>query len=295
MNPAVISPHISLHTLLTAWQTGALSLVALAIEVGLALLYLVGVRRLARRGRRWSALRTLSFLAASATVVVAVQSGLASYDDSNFSVHVIQHLLLMNLAPILYALSAPVTLALQASSRTNQERLLKMLHHPIVAFITHPLVATALAYVTMIGYFLTPFYKFSLEHPLVHDLTHLHFLVAGSIFWWMVIGKDPSRWHLSYPMKLGILASGIPVTSVLGLALSQARTSIAPGFHTVIDTRAGGSILWVVGEMFMLGAIVLLVVQWMRYDEREAARSDRRIDAREKAVVAEAREVTPGP
>ncbi len=295
MNPAVISPPISLHTLLTAWQTGALSLVALTIEVGLALLYLVGVRRLGQRGRRWSALRTLSFLAASVTVVVAVQSGLASYDDSNFSVHVIQHLLLMNLAPVLYALSAPVTLALQASSRANQERLLRVLHHPTVAFLTRPLVATALADVTMIGYFLTPFYRFSLEHPLVHDLTHLYFLAVGSIFWWMVIGKDPSRWHLSYPMKLGILASGIPVTAVLGLALSQARTSIAPGFHTVIDTRAGGSILWVVGEMFMLGAIVLLVAQWMRYDEREAVRADRRIEAQEAAVVARASEATPGP
>ncbi len=293
MTLAVLSPPIKIHTLLTAWQTDPVSLLALAIEVGLALLYLVGVRRLARRGRQWSPLRTLSFLAGTATVVVAVQSGLASYDSSNFTVHVIQHLLLMNMAPIFYALAAPVTLALQASGRANQERLLKVLHHPIVAFVTHPLVATTIAYVTMIGYFLTPFYNFSLEHPIVHDFTHLHFLIAGSIFWWTVIGKDPSRWRLSFPTKLGILASGIPVTAILGIALSQARTSIAPRFHTVIDTRAGGSILWVVGEMFMLVAIVLLVVQWMRYDEREAARADRRLD-QEAEVLSPAGETSPG-
>ena len=109
-----------------------------------------------------------------------------------------------------------------------------------------------MVYVTMIGYFLTPFYNFSLEHPLVHDLTHLHFLISGAIFWWVIIGKDPSRWRLSFPGKLGLLATGIPVTAVLGLALTGDRTSIAPHFHTVADTRAGGSILWIFGELTML-------------------------------------------
>ena len=179
-----------------------------------------------------------------------------------------------------------MTLALQASSRRTQERLLKVLHHPVVSFITNPLVAASTVYVTMIGYFLTPFYNFSLEHPLVHDLSHLHFLITGCIFWWVVIGADPSRWHLSYPAKLGLLATGIPVTAVLGLALTGARTSIAPAFHTVADTRAGGSLLWVVGELTMLTAMGLLLFQWMRFDEREAIRADRRADQEAAAAVA---------
>ena len=99
-------------------------------------------------------------------MVIAVQSGLASYDDEVFAVHVVQHLLLMNFAPILYALSAPVTLALQASSRPTQQRLLKVLHHPVVEFVTNPVFVVLVTYGTMIVYFLTPFYNFSLEHPL---------------------------------------------------------------------------------------------------------------------------------
>jgi len=275
----VLSPGISVHTLLTAWQTDPLSLVALAIELSLAIGYLLGVRRLAGRGRSWSPWRTVSFLGGILTVVIAVQSGFASYDDQDFSVHAIQHLLLMTLAPILFALSAPVTLALQASGRRTQEQLVKVLHHPVVSFFTHPVVAAAMAYGTMVVYFLSPFYNFSLEHPLVHNLTHLHFLIAGCIFWWVVIGKDPSRWRLSYPVKLGLLAAGIPITAVLGLALSGARTSIAPHFHTVADVRSGGSILWVLGELTMLVAMGLLLFQWMRFDEREAVRADRHADA----------------
>ena len=67
-----------------------------------------------------------------------MQSGLASYDDQVFAAHVVQHLLLMNFAPILFALSAPVTLALQASDRRTQQGLLKVLHHPVVEFVTNP-------------------------------------------------------------------------------------------------------------------------------------------------------------
>ena len=187
----VRSPPVRVHTLLTGVQHDPLSIVALVIEVGLAVWYLGAVRRLARRGRRWSAWRTASFLGGTVLVMVALQSGLAAYDDEVFAAHVVQHLLLMNFAPILYALSAPVTLALQASERPMQERLLRVLHHPVVTFITRPVVVATVAYGTMIVYFLTPFYALSLEHTWLHELSHLHFLVSGCLFWWLVVGIDP--------------------------------------------------------------------------------------------------------
>jgi putative copper resistance protein D len=268
-----------LHALLTAWQTDTLSLVSLAIELALAAWYVVSVRRLAARGRSWSRWRTASFLSGIALVIIAVQSGLASYDDQVFWVHVIQHLLLMNFAPILLALSAPVTLALQASNRSTQRVLLGILHHPVVEALTNPFVVVIMAYGTMLVYFLSPFYNFSLEHPLVHDLTHLHFLVSGSLFWWLVVGRDPSRWRLSHPAKLGFLAVGIPVNAILGVSLTGATVSIAPHFHTLGDTHVGGSILWVVGELTSLIAMGIVLYQWMQFDERAALRADRRADA----------------
>ncbi len=291
-----ISPPVQVHDLLTAWQTDWLSLVAMAIELGLAVWYVISVVRLARRGHHWSPWRTMSFLLGTFAVVVAIQSGLASYDDSVFQCHVIQHLLLMNVAPIFYALGAPVTLALQASKRRTQQRLLSVLHSRAVEFITHPLLVVINFAGTMLIFFLTPFYQFSLEHPLLHDLTHLHFLVSGVLYWWLVVGVDPSRWRLSFPLKLGYLAVGIPTTAILGLALTQSRVSIAPLFHTVADTHAGGAILWIVGELFTLGAIGIVVYQWMRVDDREAARSDRRADATDRKAIESPADVDqPGP
>jgi putative membrane protein len=274
-----ISPPVQLHTLITGWQTDWLSLVTVAVDIALGAGYVLAARRLSHKGRHWSPWRTASFLAGIVTILVATASGLASYDDSVFSIHVIQHLLLMNVAPIFLVLGAPVTLALQASGRHTQTTILRVLHHPIVEIITNPLVVLFFFSVTMIGYFLTPFYPFSLEHPLVHDLTHLHFLITGCLYWWLVVGIDPSRWRLTPPMKLGFLAVDIPVGTLLGLALTQASVSVAPSFHTLADTQQGGGILWIASELFTFAAIGIVVFQWMRSDTREAARGDRRADA----------------
>ncbi|MDA8342859.1 MAG: cytochrome c oxidase assembly protein [Actinomycetota bacterium] len=279
MVPAnVLSPPVRLHTLLLGFQTDWLSLVVLVTEIGAAAWYLVSVRRLAVRGRRWSRWRSASFVSGIAVVFVATGSGLAAYDDSVFEMHVIQHLLLMNFAPVLLALSAPITLALQASNRGTQRWLLRVLHHPVVAVVTNPFVVIFLYSGTMIAYFLSPFYQFSLEHPLLHDYTHLHFLVSGCLYWWLVVGLDPGRWRLTFPMKLGLLVVEIPVGTVLGLTLTQSRVSVAPLFHTVTDTHAGGSIAWVVSEGFTLIAITIVLIQWMRADQREAIQADRAED-----------------
>ncbi len=293
MIPAdVVSPPVRLHTLLLGWQTDPLSCVALAIELTLAGWYLVSVRRLLKRGRHWSPWRTASFLGGTALVIVAVQSGLATYQGEVFQLHVVQHLLLMNFAPILYALGAPMTLALQASDRPTQEKLLKFLHLPVVEFLTSPAFVVPVTYGSMIVFFLSPFYNFSLEHPVLLDLVHLHFLVSGCLFWWIVVGVDPSRWRLSYPAKLGVLAVGIPVTALLGVALTGATDSIAPRFHTVADIHQGGSLLWIVGEITTMVAMGIIVFQWMRYEERQAVRADRALDALEAAAAAE--RVAPG-
>ena len=264
------------RTLLLGWQGDDLALLAVAVTVALAACYLFGGRRLAARGRRWSGWRTAAFLGGAALVVVAIDSGLASYDDSVFELHALQHELLMNLAPILFALSAPATLALQALRRDHQRLLLRALHSRAFAAISFPPLAAALSYGLMIVYFLSSFYGLSQRHPLLHDATHLVFLVSGCLYWWPVVGVDPSRWRLSFPARLGYLATGIPVTALLGLGLTTGG-SIDPAVHTAADTRAGGAVLWVVGELVTLGAIAVVLVQLMHADERAAARYDRRM------------------
>src|ERR1700677_2837448 len=91
---------------------------------------------------------------------------------------------------------------------------------------------------------------------------------------------------MSFPAKLGFLATGIPVNAILGVSLTGATMSIAPHFHTLGDTKVGGSILWVVGELTSLVALGIVLYQWMQYEEREAVRADRRSDAEDVALAA---------
>lgn len=273
-----LSSKVTLHHLLTGFQTGSLSLAADGAMAALLALYCVGLLRLRARGRAWSLWRSVSFAAGVVAVFLAVGSGVAYYEDSSFVMHVIQGLALMNVAPVLLALGAPVTLLLRASGRRSRNLALSLLHCRPVETLTRPVFAAALAYVTMIVYFLTPVYALSIRHPLLHDYAHLQFLVVGCLYWWPVVGVDPSHWRLSYPARLGYLVTGVPVNGILGVALTLSRSSIDPAVSTVVDTHRGGAVFWGVGELLLLAGIAVMYVQWARSDRMEAARLDRRID-----------------
>ncbi len=271
------SPPVKLSVILTGFQLGYLSIAAAIVEASLIATYLLGVKNLRSKGRRWPLLRSASFVSGVVVVFIATGSGVAAYDDSVFTIHVIQHILLMNVAPILIALSAPMTLLLQASRKSVQTTAIKILHSGFISVVTFPVFAWVLAWGTMYAYFLTPLYQLSIEHPLFHDYTHLHFLVSGLIFWTALIGVDPIRWKMSYGAKLGYLLAGIPFGSFLGIALMSVRVSISPA-HTVADIHAGGAILWVFDEVLTVAAIAIIFFQWANHEERKALRADREFD-----------------
>jgi putative membrane protein len=272
------SPPIHLTELVTKWQTDPFSLVVLALAIALGGAYLLGVRRLAVRKRQWSQWKTTSFLAGILVVILALDSGVEYYSKSVFYVLAIQHTMLMYTAPVLFALGAPMTLWLQASERRLQLFLLQVLHNKVFEIATFPVLVAAGSYVLMLAYFLSDLYSYSQAHPLFSNFINIAFVVAGCLYWWPVVGLDPSRWKLSFPAKLGYLATGIPITTFLGLGLLSATTSIDPAINTLTDTHAGGGALWVLGELFTLVAMGAVLVQLMHSEERAAARNDRRLD-----------------
>ena len=272
------SPPVHLATLAGDWQHGALAVVGMALEALAVVLYLHGVHTLAKRGRRWKKSRTILFLSGIAVTALALQSGIAHYDDSVFVVHVVQHWLLMSVAPIFMVLGAPVTLAMQAGSRSFQVRVISLLHSKPARVVAHPFVVALLNYGTMYSYFMTSLYVLSLQHPLYHDFTHLQFLAVGYLFWWQVIGLDPSPRRAHFGVRAGFLVLGVPFDTFLGIALMSSRYPIAPE-HTLADTRNGGAVLWILFGMTMMAGLGVVVYQWMKYEEREAVRQDRRLDA----------------
>ncbi len=278
----------SLAVLLTDWQHSAFPLLVVAAVLAAGYWYLRADWLLAQRGRRWSAKRRAAFLGGLVAIDLALQSPIASLTASYFTAHVVQHLLLMVVAPPLLALGAPMTLLLQTSSR----RVKRLAHRfltcwPFVA-ISHPVPVWFLYYGAMFAFFLTPLIGFAMQHMAVMDLINVGFLLGATLFWWPVIGLDPiPHWSMGYGARLVVLALGVPVEAFLGIALLGESKAVAP-MYTLAGTRAGGGVLWAFSELFAVVAMVPIVVQWMRSEDRRAARDDVRLDAEEAAYLAAA-------
>jgi putative copper resistance protein D len=247
--------------------------------------YLWSVRRLAARGRSWPAARTASFLFAELVLAVAVVSGLAAYDDTNFTIHTIQHIFIGMIAPIFLALSAPITLALQASNRQVQTSLLKVLHSRPARVLTNPLVTWPLYGVSLFVLYFTGLYAYSLDHGVVHQIIHLHLLVVGCLFFWPAIAVDPMPRRYNHGIRIAYLMLALPFHTLLGMSLESQTTPIAPGI-SLPDLHTGGGLMWVAGEATGLLCTLAVFVAWLRTDERAAKRYDRAGDAVAAAQLA---------
>ena len=235
--------------------------------------YVWSVRRLAARGRTWPAARTAAFVVAELLLAVAFLSGVAAHDEK-FGVHTIQHILIGMVAPVFFALSAPITLALQASSRRVQTSILKVLHSPVGRLLSNPIFTWSFYGASIFGLYFTSLYGITLRNDTVHNLVHLHLIVAGCLFWWPAVAIDPLPRRISYGARLGYLLLALPFHTILGMALESQTNRITPT-TTLSDLHMGGGLMWVAGEALGVVGTLAVLVQWMRADERAAKRIDR--------------------
>jgi putative membrane protein len=273
--------------LLTDWGLDPGPAIGVALTGGT---YVWGVVRLRHRGRRWSPWRSTAFGCGLLAVVVATQSALGAYDTALFSVHVVQHLLLGVAAPFLMAFGAPFTLALQAVDRTTQVGLLWLIRSAPVRALTHPLVGFTVFALTLFALYFTPIYELSLRNDWVHGAVHLHFLFAGSLFFWAVIGLDPVANRMPYGARLIIVLLTVPFHAFLGIALLSGDVPLASdwyasardwGVSPLTDQRTGAAIMWGLGDVIGLVAGTVVLAQWMAHEDR-ANRRARRAEQRRR-------------
>jgi putative copper resistance protein D len=238
--------------------------------------------------------RTVAFLGGLAVIEVALQSPLALYDDTLFAAHMVQHVMLTLFAPPLIALGAPVTLLLRVARPDLRRRLiLPVLHSRVFRAVSHPAVAWVLFAGTMWATHFSPIFEQALQDDLVHDLEHVAYLVTGMLFWWPAVGLDPSPWRIPHSLRVLYVFLQMPQNTFLALAIYSASAPLYPtyanmqrgwGPSPLADQQLAGGLMWVIGDITFLVAILTLVVAWMRADERAGARHDARLDA-ERAEI----------
>jgi putative membrane protein len=281
-------PPFTIPALVTEARLDTWLAVALVLAAGL---YLYGVHRLHTRGHRWPAVRTILFLGPGVGSIAAVTvSGLAAYDTTLLSVHMVQHMVLAMVAPIFLALGAPVTLALRTLRGAPRRRLLAVLHSRIARVLTFPLVAYAIFVINPFALYFSDLYRLTLENALAHELVHAHFILTGCLFFWPLVGLDPLPGRWPYPARALLMVLSVPFHTVLGLTVMQSSTLFGGDWYPSLgltwadpwaDQKVAGGILWAGGEFVSIAMLAVLVVQWMRQSEREARRIDRELDRQE--------------
>ena len=275
--PGMSQLQFSVHNLLTRWSFSSFPLCVLAVLLALAAWYLRADWALAARGRRWSSGRRLAFLAGLLTVDLAFQSPVAALAGTYFQAHVVQHLLLMVVAPPLLALGAPSTLLLQTASRKTKERWLRVLRSNVFAVLSHPITVWSLYYGIMFAFFLTGLINVAMWHMALMDFLNVVFLLGGTLFWWPMVGVDPIiHWKMTHGARMLNILLGAGIEAFLGVAiLNDAKP--AASMYSLASTHAGGALLWVSTELVTLAAFLPIYIQWMHSEDRVGARADARL------------------
>ena len=289
-------PPFGLARVVTEWQ---LEPVPTVLAVWMAGLYLVGVRVLRTRGDRWPVGRTLSFVAVgTGAFLLATSSGLAAYDTTLLSAHMVQHMVLGMLVPLALALGAPVTLALRTLPSAPRRWLLAVLHAPVVRVLSAPPVTFALFVLSPWALYLTSWYDATLTSAYLHEALHLHFIAVGALFLWPLVGVDPVPGRVGYPFRMLLMVLTLPFHAFLGVTLMDQQELVGGDWYPTLAERTGltwlpdpaadqhlaGGILWGTGDVVGLVFFLVLFVQWVRSSLREAEREDRRLDRAERLV-----------
>jgi cytochrome c oxidase assembly factor CtaG/putative copper export protein len=266
----------------------------IGVLVLLVALYIKGVVVLTKRGDKWPVGRTISFALGISAVDFATSGGLGLYANFSFSYHMIAHMVIGMIAPIGLVLGAPITLALRTlpQGRNPQERgvrgsLIVVLHSKVGIIFTNPIIALIIFDGSLFALYFTDLFSVLMSTHVGHLFMTLHFLVAGYIFFSVIIGVDPNPRKIPHLLRIVVLFAAMSIHAFFSVALMSATTLIDKGYYASIQTpwvtdlladqKLGGSIGWAMGELPILLALIATFIQWMRDDSRESKRLDRNI------------------
>jgi putative copper resistance protein D len=285
---------------LVAWHPQPFPIIP-GIAALLLLGYVLAVIMLRRHGVRWPISRTIWWVVGIATILAVTATGVDGYGMELFSVHMVQHMVLSMLTPIFLALGAPITLIIRVlptrhGGGWNLRRLfLTVLHSRVMSFFTHPAVTVTLFLVSLYGLYFTPVFDSLMSTMWGHNIMLLHFLVVGYLYFWGVMGIDPSPRRankgvrsLSSPiLRILEIVATVPFHAFFGVVVMMSVDLIVgfyahpnPAWHisALGDQQLGGGIAWGFTEIPTLVVLGVLFWQWQSAAVRHDRAADRRAE-----------------
>ncbi|UZD63580.1 bifunctional copper resistance protein CopD/cytochrome c oxidase assembly protein [Brevibacterium sp. JSBI002] len=264
----------------------------IAVAAGASIAYIYAFVQLRRRGDSWPVLRLISWLVGMVLLVYVTSGGVRVYGEVQFSGHMIQHMLLVMVAPLPMVLGAPITMLMRGTaartdgSRGIREWVLWLVHTPYLRFFANPIVASVNFAGSLIIFYYSGIMQYALETHIGHELMIMHFLGAGYLFGQVLIGIDPGVKRPAYPMRLLMLLITMAFHAFFGISIMSSNVLIEGdwfgsigadwGYTAIEDQQLGGGVAWGIGEIPTLFIAIMVAVQWSKSSDREAKRIDRR-------------------
>ncbi len=285
-----LPPPPSVTNYFTLWNFDLLWILVCAFAI---FFYLAGVMRLKRRGDRWPWYRTALWIAGIGLLFYITNGGINLYQKYLFSSHMLGHMALGMVVPILLVPAAPITLALRTitkrtdGSRGPREWIMLVVHSKLFEILGNPLVAAGLFVGSLWAFYYSPLFDWATSNHIGHQWMIVHFLLTGYLFVQSLIGVDPSPNRAPYPIRLLTLLATMAFHAFFGLALLSGTALLLPDWYgamgwpaidALADQQAAGGIAWSVGEIPTVALAIIVVFLWSRSDGRESKRYDRQAD-----------------
>lgn len=230
------------------------------ILVSASVAYVIATWRLKRREIQWRRWRTLAWLAGCGSVGLALVGPIADRSHGDFTAHMIGHVLLGMLGPLLLVIAAPATLALRVLPVSRARRLARFLTSTPMAVLTNPFVAGLLNIGGLWLLYRTDLYATMHTETALQVLVHAHVLAAGYLFSFAVIGgPDPSPHRASPPWRAAALVLAIAGHNILAKSIYADPPTGVP----LEQARAGAELMYYAGAPVEIALIFLVCRPWL--------------------------------
>ena len=272
-----------------------------AVVVFLAVIYLWAALKVWRRGDTWSGLRTASWFVGLVLLCYATSGGVAVYARVLFSAHMVEHMGLTMIVPLFLVPGAPVTLLLKAleprrdGTRGPREWILRLVHSTWGKIVTHPIFAAANFAFSIVLFYFTDLFRFTLRYHVGHEFMMVHFLFTGYLFALVLIGIDPIPRRPAYPMRLLLLLATMAAHAFIGVAIMNLSAVLQASWFgnmgrpwgpgALDDQVLGGMLMWGIGELPTATLAIIVAVLWAMEGTKENRRVDRQAERTDDAEL----------
>ncbi|MEC0273397.1 cytochrome c oxidase assembly protein [Peribacillus castrilensis] len=223
-------------------------------------IYMAAVIISNRRYKKWPLYRTYFWILGTLCAASAIIGPIANRAHMDFTAHMVGHLLLGMIAPILLVLAAPITLALRTLDVQSARRLSKVLKSWPLRFLSNPITASALNIGGLWILYTTGLYGVMHHDALLHALVHFHVFLAGYLFTASMIYMDPAPHRFSFMFRAIVFTISLAGHDIL----SKYIFAHPPSGVTKVQAENGGMLMFYAGDAIDVALICILCYQWFK-------------------------------